>query len=167
MSSTNQAEDTSPTDPSDKFPNRNIKQRLNLHVKRRLQENLNEPIPTAHNQSAFTSHVIPTTTSKRGAASERGATSHCGRGGKKARNTKQQLTTSSSFTSSSCPDDDCSRDGSSSCTDLSRDKDQSPDILTMVLNQKKLTLFNDPEVMKFLDGIVGIIGKKSDESGCV
>lgn len=117
--------------------NHNIKEKLNLHVKRRLQETTEMCIPSAKRSEKLSSI------------------------GKIVKKPKGKHNSSSC----SLPEDECSRDATTNSNDgsnIPKEKENSsssPDILTMVLNDKKLTLLKDPEVMKFLENIAYILSK--------
>lgn len=162
----------------------NIKERLNLHVKRRLQETTESPqdsrsssstkVATINSNSGSTVATTSATSSgninihhqnQHKSGHERlSSSTHHGRGGATKRMKRQMSTPTTSLNSSSIIDDDCSsRDSGNPNNQLdnhpSKDKDTGPDLLTMVLNEKKHSLMKSPEIISFLESIIGTLRK--------
>lgn len=160
-----------------------IKERLNLHVKRRLQS-------TESNEKAFKLNGTPSATISTNIQCSPNGHSSCSGGGsggntpgtksarspKKGRISKRQInsstesinlpttptmlpssaliTTPLASTHTLPPNNNNDGEHSDLFNTDSRQSDKNLDILTLVLNEKKRQLMEDPEVVSFLNNII-------------
>ncbi|XP_055854294.1 actin-related protein 8 [Episyrphus balteatus] len=175
---------TSPERPAEKSINNNIKERLNLHVKRRLQEsgadtsslnnntttnttishnNNNNEIKVRKQYTKRTEKVNNPTIIRRAKRTKLKLTTGIGTTNTVSQRDSESVgsVASTSTTTASAGDDEGSRDGNSQNPDnilhSPREKEKCPDLLNVVLNVKKRALFQNPEVIQFLHNIMDVI----------
>lgn len=126
-----------------------IKKKLTQHLKRRLQNECQINSIVSNSELNFASKNINNNISIKKIKSSPPATIVANNSGKLSVTKKPKLQKTVSISSASDASI-CEQDQQDT---IPMEKTKAPDILTMILNQKKLSLMRDPEVIKFFENI--------------